>query len=72
MDLSQICLGMRARVEQMSPSPITDRLRQFGLVEGTAVFCRLARRRIVALEWGGTVVALRRKDIVGLRVRVMA
>ena len=63
MRLSQIRQGMACRVERIPEGLLKQRLAQFGLTEQMTVKCRLARRRIVALQWPGTVVAVRRKNI---------
>lgn len=72
MKLSEIRSGMRVYVESIPPSLLKDRLRQFGFVEGIEIGCRYSRRNLVALEWLGTAVALRRKDIADMIVRVVA
>lgn len=48
------------------------RLTDFGLVPGTAVRCRYRSpgRDVTALEFRGTVVALRTRDLKHIRVRV--
>lgn len=72
MKLSDIRSGMQVHIETIPPSPLKERLRQFGLMEGMEVGCRYARGNLVALEWIGTVVAVRRKDIGDIMVRVVA
>ncbi len=72
MRLSSIRGGMQVQIEEIPPSPLKDRLRQFGFVEGIQVGCRYARRNLVALEWLGTAVAVRRKDVKDFIVRVIA
>ena len=59
MRLSQIRQGMACRVERIPEGLLKQRLAQFGLTEQMTVKCRLARRRIVALQWP----AVRRKNI---------
>ncbi len=71
MELGCIRPGMMAEVIHIPPSMLKERLRQFGLVEGTVVRCRYARRRLLALEWMGTAVAVRRKDLSGFEARVI-
>ena len=71
MELGCIRPGIKAEVIHIPQSTLKDRLHQFGLVEGTVVRCRYARRHLVALEWMGTAVAVRRKDLKGFEARVM-
>ena len=63
MELSKIQRGQRLLVQTIPDGPLKSRLRQFGFVEGVVAVCRLSKSSIVALEWMGTVVALRRRDI---------
>lgn len=72
MELYQIRPQMRVEVMRMPDCAIKKRLRQFGFLEGTVVQCRYARRNLVALEWMGTAIAVRRKDLVGIQARVIA
>ena len=72
MELCQMRCGQCFWVESIPEGALKKRLYQFGFVEGTVVHCRLSKRSIVALEWPGTVIALRRKDIKGLSGRVIA
>lgn len=72
MPLSEIRTGMSATVGKIPEGSLKNRLRQFGLTEGMAFTCRMAKKKIVALEWKGTVVALRRADLHDVWVEVMA
>ena len=63
--------GQQARVELMGVSPdFRERLRDFGLIPGTIVRCRCKSpwRDLTALEFRGAVVALRTRDLAGIRV----
>ena len=71
MDLCRIQTGMTVKIITIPQGTLKNRLRQFGFVEGTSVTCRYARKRILALEWMGTVVAVRRKDLMGFAARVI-
>ena len=71
MELGCIRPGMRAEVIHIPPCALKERLQQFGFVEGTVIRCRYARRNLLALEWMGTAVAVRRKDLGGFEARVM-
>jgi len=72
MELASIRPGMAAKVIHIPQCPLKDRLRQFGLVEHSTVRCRYARRNLLALEWAGTAVAVRRKDIKGFVAQVIS
>ena len=63
MCLDQIRQGMIFEVERIPDGMLKMRLRQFGLTEGMTVKCRMARNNILALQWPGTVVAIRRNDV---------
>ena len=71
MKLSQIKQGMKIQLSDIGACKLKDRMHQFGLVEGMTVSCRMARKNIVALQWSGTVVAVRRKDLSGMNGRVV-
>ena len=63
--------GQQARVEVMGVSPdFRERLRDFGLIPGTIVRCRCKSpwKDLTALEFRGAVVALRTRDLAGIRV----
>ena len=51
---------------------LKQRLKDFGFTPGTQVRCRYASpdRQTVAIEFKGTVVALRRSDLSGIQVQV--
>ena len=72
MTLSAIATGMSAAVVMIPEGRLKNRLRQFGLTEGMEIYCRMAKKKIVALQWAGTVVALRRADLRDIRIEVMA
>lgn len=71
--LSRLEPGQRATIEEiMIPEALERRLRDFGLVKGTGVVCRYVSpdKALAALELRGTVLALRRKDLTGIRVLI--
>lgn len=71
-NLSCICPGARAVVMQIgTDARLKSRLRDFGLVPGTVVRCRYRTPggSVTALEFRGTVVALRTRDLQKIRVR---
>ena len=70
MEFGCIRPGMTVQVIKIPQCPLADRLRQFGFVDGVVVRCRYARKNLVALEWAGTAVAVRRKDMNGFVARV--
>lgn len=66
ISLDQLRLGVKALVTQIQVSPvISRRLRDFGLIPGTAVCCRYRSPggHVTALELRGTVVAIRTRDL---------
>ena len=70
--LNRIRPGMRAVVTEMKvPGALESRLRDFGLVPGTAVVCRYRGPGggVTALDVRGAVLALRTRDLVNIRVR---
>lgn len=74
METSLDCIrpGVRAVVIQVNTDPaLKHRLRDFGLVPGTAVRCRYRCPwgDVTALELRGSVLALRTKDLRKIRVR---
>lgn len=71
MQLCEIKQGMEMKIERIDGCKLKDRMRQFGLVDGMSVTCRLEKKNIVALQWSGTVVAVRRKDLYGIDGRVI-
>lgn len=72
MELSSIRPGMKLKIIHIPAGPFRARLAQLGMVEGTVVGCRYGRRNILALEWMGTAVAIRRKDLKGFEARVVS
>ena len=72
MELGCIRAGVEMTVTKIPAGTMGERLRQFGLVEGLAVRCRYARRNLIALEWPGTAVAVRRGDLKGFEARVVS
>lgn len=70
--LDQVQPGKQAVIIQMDLEPaLKCRLRNFGLVPGTAVCCRYRSPggQVTALAFRGTVVALRTRDLKKIRVR---
>lgn len=52
--------------------PVKARLAQFGIGAGALVRCRFFSpgRHLLALEWDGTLLAVRRKDLTGITARL--
>ena len=73
MGLDKLPLGVPGQVTQMKDSALCKRLTEFGLVPGTRVCCRYRTPggSVTALEFRGTVVALRTKDMALVRVEVL-
>lgn len=72
VSLDRLPVGIPAEVLQVSCSEgLTKRLRDFGLVPGTTVMSRYRSPGggVTALECRGAVLALRTKDLKGVRVR---
>ncbi len=70
--LDRLPMNIPARVIQIGcRQELRDRLRDFGLVPGTIVTAcyRSPDRGVTALEFRDTVVALRTRDLKGVRVR---
>lgn len=70
--LDQLRPGMRGVVIKVdTDAALTKKLRAFGLVPGTAVFCRYRCPwgDVTALELRGSVLALRTRDLCRIRVR---
>lgn len=70
--LDKLRLGQQGIVERINAEPLLAlRLRSFGLIPGTQVRCRYRSPggSVTALEFCGTVVALRTRDIQKIRVR---
>lgn len=72
ISLDRLRLGQQGTVERIHTDPqLTLRLRAFGMIPGTQVRCRYRSPggSVTALEFCGTVVALRTRDIRKIRVR---
>lgn len=73
--LAQLPQGVPAKILDLNcKQEYVDRLRDFGLVPGTQVTVRYRSpdRGVVALEFRGTVVAMRTRDLKGVQVQWMA
>ncbi len=71
VSLDRLKVGQQATVQNIETDPLlAQRLRLFGLVAGTGVLCRYRSPggSVTALEFCGTVVALRSRDIRKIRV----
>ncbi len=71
MGLDRLKVGQQATVQRIETDPLLmQRLRLFGLVPGIPVRCRYRTPggSVTALEFCGTVVALRSRDIRNIRV----
>lgn len=69
--LHRIGLGSWVEVTRIEvKEPLRQRLWDIGLIPGTAVCCRYRtpNRKVTALEFRGTVVALRTRDLEQIRV----
>lgn len=69
--LDKLRLGQQGIVERIETNPLLAlRLRSFGLIPGAQVRCRYRSPggSVTALEFCGTVVALRTRDIRQIRV----
>lgn len=62
--IDKLCPGEAAVVECVAPSPLSERLRDLGLVSGTAVRCLHRGPLGDPMAYGirGAVIALRRED----------
>ncbi|MBE6958954.1 MAG: ferrous iron transport protein A [Ruminococcaceae bacterium] len=72
VSLDKLPVGVPAVVTAIRCSPsFCSRLRDFGLVSGTRVMVRYRSpdRGVAAVEFRGTVIAMRCKDLKGVRVR---
>lgn len=70
--LDQVCLGKPVTVSELKLLPeLKDRLRDFGLVPGTGLCCRYRSpgKQVTAVECRGAVIAMRTRDLHGIRVR---
>ena len=73
MGLDKLPLGVSGQITQMAEGlPLTRRLNQFGMVPGTRICCRYRTPggSVTAVEFRGTVVALRTRDMSAIRVKV--
>lgn len=73
MGLDQLPLGVPGEITKMAENkPLTRRLNQFGMVPGTRICCRYRTPggSVTAVEFRGTVVALRTRDMSAIRVVV--
>lgn len=71
-NLKFLRLGRNAVVETVDTEPaLRQRLRDFGLVPGTQICCRYRTPggSVTAVEFRGSVVALRTRDLEKIRVR---
>lgn len=72
MKLGDIHLGEQVRLVDIPQNcPVRPRLSQFGIETGALVRCRCFSpgHHLVALEWEGTVLAVRREDLMGITAR---
>lgn len=70
--LDQVCLGKQVRVTELClQADLQERLRDFGLVAGTDLCCRYRNPggQVTAVECRGAVIAMRTRDLRGIRVR---
>lgn len=70
--LSQIRTGERVEVvEFLGQCPLRQQLEQFGITVGSILFCRYCSpgAELAALECEGSVVALRLRELSGIKVR---
>ena len=71
--LDRVGIGKQVTVTEIAlDGALQRRLGDFGLVPGTRVCCRYRSpgRQVTALEFRGTVIALRTRDLAGIRVRL--
>lgn len=71
VSLDRLPIGLPATVLQIGcKEELRYRLRDFGLVPGTEVIARYRSpdKGVTALEFRGTVIALRTRDLKGVRV----
>ena len=72
--LNKLQKGMRSVVTRIdSPEPLKCRLRAYGLVEGTEVLLHYKSPDggVTALEFRGTIVALRTRELRKIRVLLL-
>ena len=73
LTLDQVCTGVWTSVAGIDTNEaLRQRLRDFGLVPGTRVRRRYASPAgdVIAIELWGSVIALRKQDVHGIKVRV--
>ena len=71
--LDQLCTDVWGEVIAIDTSqPMQQRLRDFGLVQGTPVCCRYTSPAgdVAAIELRGSILALRKGDLHRIRVQV--
>ncbi len=72
LGLGEMALGEMARVTKVeAEGTLGSRLKVFGLVPGTRVCCRYRTPggKVTAVEFRGTTVALRTRDLQAIRVQ---
>ena len=72
LGLGEMALGEMARVTRVETGgSLGERLKDFGIVAGTRVCCRYRAPggKVTAVEFRGTTVALRTKDLQAIRVQ---
>ena len=71
LGLGELALGEMARVTKVEDGALGGRLKDFGLVAGTQVCCRYRTPggKVTAVEFRGTTVALRTRDLQAIRVQ---
>ena len=70
--LSQIRTGERVEVLEIpNQCPLRLSLQQFGIIPGSVLFCRYCSpgSELAALECNGAVIALRLRQLSGIKVR---
>lgn len=70
--LDRVCLGEKVTVTEVAlPQVLESRLMDFGLVPGTEVSCqyRSPGGQVTAFRCRGAVVAMRTRDMGGIRVK---
>lgn len=72
ISLDTLCLGQKGIVISIDThKTLCRRMEEFGLVPGTQVYCRYRTPggSVTALEFRGTVLALRTRDMKHIQVR---
>lgn len=70
--LDRVCMDEEVTVTQMKLGKgLENRLRDFGMIPGTAVYCRYCSPggQVTAVECRGAVIAIRTRDLRGIGVR---